>query len=129
MKIRLLLFYCLLVFSLTMISSCEYGFIDFEVEDPGTDPPEDLSFSEKIIPIFNNKCNITGCHTAGYFALDLTPENAWTDINNKGMVDLANPSESKLYTKIANPGTHDNRSLPSEQALILQWITEGAKNN
>ena len=129
MKFRLLLFYCMLIVSLTMISSCEYGFIDFEEEDPNIDPTEELSFSEKIIPIFNNKCNTTGCHTAGHFSVDLTPENAWKDIHDKGLVDIENPADSKFYTKIANPGTHDNRSLPNEQQLILKWITEGAKDN
>jgi hypothetical protein len=129
MKFRLLLHFCLLVFFLTLISSCEYGFIEFETVEPDPDPDVELSFSDEIIPIFNNKCNMTGCHTAGHFAVDLTPENAWQDIHDKGLLDLENPANSSFYTKLVEPGTHDNRSLPAEQQKILQWITEGAKNN
>lgn len=131
MKFKLLLHLCLLFAGLTMITSCEYGWIDFEQPDepgPGEEPVE-ISFADEIIPIFDSNCNVTGCHTAGHFAVDLTPDNAWQDIQDKGMLDLETPENSKLYTKIAQPGTHDGRSLPIHQQKILQWITEGAKNN
>jgi len=108
-----------------MITSCEYGFVEFEQPEI----IEDISFANDIVPIFNNKCNTTGCHSVGHFALDLSPENAYEDIINKNLVDTNNPELSVLYVKISQPGTHDNRSVPSEQLNILQWIKDGAKDN
>jgi hypothetical protein len=113
--------------SIVLISSCESVYIEPEQIEI---PPEGVSFSEDIIPIFDNGCNVSGCHVAGHFVVDLTPANAYADINAKGMVNLTNPEQSKLYAKLVeSSGTHTNRSTPSEQQLILEWIIDGAKNN
>lgn len=87
------------------------------------------SFANDIIPIFNQKCNMAGCHVEGHSAVDLSPANAYASINAKGLIDLAAPENSGLYTKIHQSGTHDGRSTAVQQALILQWITEGALDN
>ena len=115
-----------LFIGLLFFASCEYEFIVPEE----IVLPDEISFQEDIVPIFNNKCNTTGCHTAGHFAVDLTPANAFTDLFAKGLIDLQNPSGSGLYTKLIEAGgTHDGRSTPTEQQLMLKWIEEGAQNN
>jgi hypothetical protein len=48
-----------------------------------------------------------------------------------GLVNVSEPSSSVLYTYVkAGTSTHVWKKYADSQAeLILQWITEGAKNN
>ena len=116
----------IVIISFSMYSSCAYDF----VEPEKVVIPDVLSFSDDIIPIFNAKCNTSGCHASGFGILDLSPENAYDDLFRKDQIDLENPSNSKLYIKLSDGGgTHNGRSTPQEQALILEWIVKGAQNN
>ena len=112
--------------SLLIITSCEYEIIEpLKIVIP---PGDSVSFSLKIIPIFTDKC--VTCHGTGHFAVDLTEANAYTDLFAKNMIDTADAASSVLYVKLIEVGgTHEGRSTPSEQALILAWIEDGAKNN
>ena len=116
-----------LLFGLFLFNACESVYIEpivVEIPDDG------VSFSEDLVPIFNNSCNFSGCHVSGHPILDLSPANAYTDIFAKGTVDLDNPEQSSLYSKLVETGgTHANRSSITEQQLILAWIREGAKDN
>lgn len=109
-----------------MVTSCEYNIIEFEEVDPTVE----VKFSNDIMPIFNNKCNVSGCHVVGHSVVDLSAANAYKDLIAKSMIDTDYPEQSKLYTKLVATGsTHTGRSTPTEQDLILQWIKQGAKNN
>jgi hypothetical protein len=115
-----------LLAGMILLASCEYEFI-VPVE---VDLPDEVSFKDDIIPIFNSSCNTTGCHTAGHFAVDLTPENAYQDLFAKNMIIQDDPGASPLYTKLVETGgTHDGRSTPSQQQLILKWLEQGALDN
>ena len=116
----------ILFLSLTIYSSCVYDF----VEPEKVVLPEVISFSDDIIPIFNNSCNTSGCHAAGFGILDLSPENAYEDLFRKGQIDVDNPANSSLYSKLVESGgTHEGRSTAAERATILEWINKGAQNN
>lgn len=119
----------LLIISISTFTSCEYEFI--EPEKVVIDiPPEGISFSDDIIPIFNSSCNNSGCHAAGFSILDLSPANAYNQLFAKGLLNTDVPDQSELYLKLTDTrGTHKDRSTPTEQALILEWIVGGAKNN
>ncbi|MCF8258593.1 MAG: hypothetical protein K9J06_13635 [Flavobacteriales bacterium] len=99
------------------------------------EPPEVVSFSENIVPIFNSSCNMTGCHPAGGIAPDLTSANAYTALMGMpGMINTTDPAESKLYKKMA--GTATGQVMPPagmlEQYkldLVLAWIEDGAQDN
>lgn len=118
--------FSLLLISILFVSSCEYEFIEPEK----VILPDVISFSEDIIPIFNNKCNTSGCHVAGFGVLDLSEENAYNDLFRKGLIDVDIPENSKIYMKlIASGGTHVGRSNATDQGLILEWISKGAQNN
>lgn len=107
-------------------SSCEYEFIEPEE----VVVPDVVLFSSDIIPIFNNSCNSSGCHDAGFAILDLSPQAAYADLFRKGQIDIDNPENSKLYLKLIDPsGTHNDRSTASERATLLEWIRKGAQNN
>lgn len=126
MLTRLLLIISLFFLILIMVTSCEYEVIEFE--DP--DPTVEIKFSNDILPIFNNGCNVVGCHTLGHFSVDLTTENAYLDLIAKNLINTDEPAQSSLYSKLATPGsTHAGRSTPTEQQTILLWIEQGAKDN
>jgi hypothetical protein len=111
---------------LLLFASCEYEFIVPEV----VELPDEISFKDDIVPIFNSNCNITGCHVAGHWAVDLTPDNAYQDLFAKNLIDVENPASSLIYTKLTEAGSsHDGRSTPTQQELILKWIEDGALDN
>lgn len=121
-KIQLLLIFVYLV----LLSACEYNYIEYDIEPA----PDSVSFGSDIIPIFDNSCNMGGCHTAGHFAVDLTPANAYDDLWDKGLIDTISPELSGLYTKFYPPNSHaDGRYDANEMVLILAWIEQGAKDN
>ena len=121
-----------LVFALfaMLFSGCKYDFIlpeEVPVVNPGGEP---VSFVTQIAPIFSasNKC--TQCHKSGGIASpDLSNTSTVYSLIVPAYVNTASPSASKIYVN-ASSGNHNNVKVTASQAaLILQWITEGAKNN
>jgi len=118
----------LIVFSI-LVSACKYDFIlpeEVPVVVPGADP---ISFSQKIVPIFTEKC--VACHKIGGTAPDLSSANAYNSINTAKYINKTTPASSLIYSE-ASPATnvHSHKKYSaSEAALVLIWITEGAKNN
>ncbi len=116
----------LLSIGIFLFSSCEYEFIEPEP----VVIPEVISFTDDILPVFANKCSLSGCHTTGNPILDLSAANAYTQLFGKQLIDLDVPESSGIYLKLTSPGTtHQGRSTAQEQALILEWIRKGARNN
>ena len=108
------------------IAGCEYEF----VEPEKVIVPEVVSYADDIQSIFDKGCNISSCHVSGFGALDLSAENSYADLFRRALINLEAPEESGLYVKlIDNGGTHQGRSTPSEQAIVLEWIKKGAQNN
>lgn len=126
------LFFAIVVLGL-LFSGCLYNFIVPEPEIP-TDPEDPntplVSFSQDIIPIFNNGNNCTSCHDGGQIP-DLTAANAYASLNSTRYINSATPEESKIYTW-PHPDTdsHKQKKYTSAQAAkVLIWINQGAKNN
>ena len=83
---------------------------------------QDVSFSEDIQPIFNNKC--TKCHgTRNPVLLD---GQAYDNLVNGNYVDIDNPEESKIYRKLVS-GHGD--AIPDDAEKVKVWIAEGANDN
>lgn len=115
------------LFALFM-ASCEYEFVKPE---PGPAPTDTISFANQVVPIWsNNGC--TNCHQPGGIPdLDLTAANAYNSLNQTGVIDTANPDQSKIYTypyPVTGEHAHHYGSETDAQT-ILQWIQQGAKNN
>ena len=109
------------------ITSCEW-----KEYDPDTVGIENVSFSQDIIPIFNQSCNAVGCHSENGVPPDLTPENAYQDLINTNMIDVANPERSELYirmTDVTNPMPLSGILSPRKTTTVLVWIQEGAQDN
>ncbi len=109
---------------MTFLTGCEYEFIEPEYIPP---PPDVVSFTTDIMPIFNTSCNMSGCHAAGAFAPDLSPANAYSNLQN-GFINTADPSSSLIYTSMAT-GSMKSFTTTSEANLVLAWIQKGALNN
>lgn len=105
------------------LASCEYEFI--EVAAP--DPTVEVKFSLEIAPIFSAN-NCINCHKTGGTSPDLTVANAYNSIYPT-LVDLDNPELSTIYLKPAASSNHPAKYTPNQQALVLEWIKQGAKNN
>ena len=125
MKKRLI-FLITILFSL-FITSCKYDFILPVPEVPITG---DVSFATQVAPIFSTGSKCTSCHKPGGQSPDYTAVNAFASIV-PALVNKAIPAQSRIYT-FAGPTatTHTWKKLSAgEAAIILQWITQGAKNN
>jgi len=104
--------------------SCTYD----EIKPKKIDVPTVVSFSTDVIPIFNAKCNMTGCHSAGGQPPNLTSQNAYTSLTFYGYVDLVDPQASIIYQKITT-GTMKQHASDQDRAIILKWIEQGANND
>ena len=95
-------------------------------------PPENVSFSEDIIPIFNSSCNLAGCHNAAGHVPDLSPASAYDNLWNGMYIDTMVPEDSELYMWMAGL-----RGLPMPvegvnngyTSTVLEWIRSGAPDN
>ncbi len=120
-KIQLLL----MCICLVILSACEYDYVKYEI----TPAPDNVSFSNDIMPIFNSSCNMGGCHNGSGPSPDLTPAGAYDDLFAENLIDTISPANSQLVIKLNGPGTHDGRSEPQQRVLIEGWIEQGAKDN
>ena len=101
---------------------CKYDFVLPEKTTPIDNGGQPVSFSTQIVPILTDNC--ISCHDtknpvmlSGVAYSKLVP----------AYVNTTTPSTSVLYVN-AKSG-HYAKVSSSQAALILQWITEGAKNN
>lgn len=100
---------------------------DVEVTEP-------VSFANDIIPIFDTKCSMSGCHNSGGIKPDLSADKALGTLENGGYLDVSNPENSELFLWLIGrkaaampPGGPENPSNLNQ--LVLAWIKQGAQNN
>lgn len=99
--------------------------------DTGDEISRPVSFNAEIIPILNNSCNTSGCHSTGGIAPDLSASNAYLSLTGS-YVNTGDPQASSLYLWMTGkkgtpmPTSGINKDY---NALILAWIKQGAKNN
>jgi hypothetical protein len=122
------IFLILILFTL-LLGSCKYDFILPEPVPP-IDPNTPVSFVTQIAPIFSTGDKCTSCHKPGATSPDLTAANAYSQIV-PSLVNNGNPENSVIYSFPApTTGTHTWKKYSAgEAALLLTWITQGAKNN
>jgi hypothetical protein len=117
----------IVLLAVVIFYGCEKKTIDFGTTvKPRNASTDTVHFATQIIPIFTSNCN--GCHNSQTPILE--PGVAYADLNSGGYINVADPEESLLYEKLhMSTSTHASKSTPAQQDLILQWITQGAKNN
>ena len=111
--------------AILFITSCKYDTLDFEYSDL----PEEVSFSEHMLPYFGTSCARSGCHAAGAVPPDLSEENAYDALISGGYVSTDDPASSIIYTKIADGGTMYQFATDYDRELTLKWIEQGALDN
>ena len=131
MKFFRLMQFAVLLIIISMLASCEYDFIKPEPGPPPPIPADTIYFATQVAPIWeSNSC--TNCHKpGGIHQLDLTAANAYNSLTSLGMYNTTTPEASKIYT-FPHPTTGDHNykyATDTEAQIILQWITQGAKNN
>jgi hypothetical protein len=95
--------------------------------------PDTVSFELDVVPIFKNGCISAGCHTTGAITPDLTPANAYNNLIVGGYLNLTVPEQSELYLWMRGEGGRSpmpiSGTIEANNAIVLKWIQEGAKDN
>ncbi len=98
--------------------------------------PAVVSFKQDVMPIMNEHCNTSGCHSGSDPAgnLNLEPSVAYAELmdSRSGYVDTINPEYSVLYAQmnsVSNPMPPIGKLDKCTLELILKWIKQKAKNN
>jgi hypothetical protein len=129
MKNKILLYFLAPAMLLVILNSgCKYDQVVPEI----IEPPAEVTFSGDLLPIFNDGCNVSGCHSPGAVAPDLSPNNAYDALINGGYINLDFPEESELYRWVNGEGSTTmpiSGTDPEIVAIVLKWIQDGALNN
>lgn len=106
-----------------LLTSCTYD----EVLPPVVEIPDDpISYELDIQPFFDTKCN--QCH-GGSIPPNLSANASYNTLVSGNWIDTDNPSSSPLYESVAVGGSMQAYATPTEVALLLLWIEQGALNN
>ncbi len=104
-------------------------------------PASNVSYTKQVQPLFDQKCNVPGCHDsqtqAGNPPLDLSDQNGYTSlITTPGIVVHGDTLDSELIESVEGrmplmpPPLSGISALNQNQINGLKtWIMEGAKLN
>jgi hypothetical protein len=120
-------FACLLVLVIgSFVSSCKN-----DTDTPGDtlNPGDTVCFTRAVLPIFQQNCGISGCHTqsaaaSGYVFVD------FQTITSRGVV-AGRASESVVYQVLTRTVNRMPPAAPLSTAniqLIERWLNQGARN-
>ena len=93
------------------------------------DPNAAICFERDILPIFNSKCAMSGCHDAGTAAEGYNLSN-YRKIVSRGLVK-GKPNSSELYEVVVDnemPPKGYTKLSAAEKQMLYDWIADGAKN-
>ena len=93
------------------------------------DPNAAICFERDILPIFNSKCAMSGCHDAATAAEGYDLSN-YKKIVSDGIVK-GKPNSSELYEVVADnemPPKGYTKLSDAEKQMLYDWIADGAKN-
>jgi hypothetical protein len=121
-----LLIYAGLLFSVSLVlSSCYKDVILPSVVT--TKPPQFVSFSTDLQPIFTTNCALSGCHVKGSQTPYLSADVSYHQLLG-GFVNTIKPDQSELYLQI-NGNMQVHIPDAAERQKIYDWIRNGAPNN
>ena len=122
---RLLIYAGLLVLMVFSLVSCYKDVIVPPVVS--TTPPQYVSFSGDLQPIFTTNCALSGCHVKGAQIPYLTPDVSYQQLLG-GFVNTVKPQQSQLYIMI-NGNMQVHIPDAADRQRIYDWIRNGAPNN
>ena len=105
-----------------------------DVTSPGQDPnapPQDVSFSGDLQPIFSKNCTTTGCHDATpAHKPSLVPDKSYNALVEGGYVNTVVPHNSIIYGEVKSGAMPPTGAVKqAEMQMILDWIRNGAPEN
>ena len=118
----------LLLLVIIGLSGCYKDIVIPQLASDPDGPPQPVSFSTELKPLFAAKCTDAGCHVTGAHKPYMTPDISYTQIVNGGFVNLALPKESILYKNIYGEMSQYISSSADKQK-IYDWIRNGVPNN
>jgi hypothetical protein len=127
MKSKTLILFTALVFA-TALTGCYKDIIS-----PGQDPngpPQYVSYSGDLAPLFNTNCALSGCHDGTAHNPDLRAQKSYDALINGGFVNTVVPTSSIVYGEVKSGDMPPTGALKaSDVQKILDWIRRGAPNN
>lgn len=115
-----------ILLGIILLGACEYATIQPDSPPPPPPPGDSTSFSLKVQPVFDKGC--AGCHN-GSVAPDLRAGKSYQSLFDNNMVVKSNPEASILYTCLISGGSMASYGNATDNAIIYNWIKEGAKDN
>lgn len=122
---RLVIFGALLLCVTVGLTSCYKDVILPKVAT--TKPPQFVSFSNDLQPVFTTNCALSGCHVKGGQTPYLTPDVSYQQLLG-GYVNTIKPEQSELYIMI-NGNMQVHIPDATDRQRIYDWIRNGAPNN
>ncbi|HEY5405499.1 MAG TPA: hypothetical protein VIJ92_00365 [Ginsengibacter sp.] len=122
---RLLIYAGLLFFTSLVLISCYKDVILPAVVT--IKPPQFVSFSGDLQPIFTTNCALSGCHVKGSQTPYLSSDVSYQQLLG-GFVNTIKPEQSEIYIQI-NGNMEVHIPDATERQKIYDWIRNGAPNN
>ena len=121
-----LLIYAGLLFSVSLVLSSCYKDVILPAT-VSTKPPQYVSFSSDLQPIFSTNCALSGCHVKGSQMPYLSADVSYQQLLG-GFVNTIKPDQSELYIQI-NGNMQVHIPNADDRQKIYDWIRNGAPNN
>ncbi len=137
MRINFLKIYYLyipLILIFIMVVSCKDEINGTDIDNRSI-PEKNVSFTRDIAPIFEYKCNYSGCHSDGVNSDYVM--TIWSGVTTYPIVIPGNPDNSILVLRITGRvppvmppmGSYATPVTSEQERGIRTWIKEGAQNN
>jgi hypothetical protein len=110
------------------LTSCYKDVILPEVAVDPNGPPQFVSFSTQLAPLFNTNCALSGCHIDGGQKPNMSLDDSYQQIVNGGFVNTLVPKTSILYIQI-NGNMEEHIPSAKDREMVYDWIRNGAPNN
>lgn len=122
---RILIYGGLLLFAgIAMVSCYKDVIIPHAVQEA---PPQFVSFSSDLQPLWNTNCALSGCHVPGGQVPYLTADISYEQLLG-GYVNTVVPEDSKLWIAL-NGIMMTHLPSASDRQKVFDWIRNGAPNN
>lgn len=127
MKRVLILFGLILTLGL-FLTSCYKDVILPEAAVDPDGPPQPVSYSTELAPLFNSNCALSGCHVEGDHKPYMNTGISYQQIVNGGFINTDLPKTSILYIQI-NGDMREHIPSAKDRQKVYDWIRNGAHNN
>lgn len=127
MKRVLILFGLILTLGL-FLTSCYKDVIFPQAAVDPDGPPQFVSYSTDLAPLFNSSCALSGCHNQGDHKPYMNTDISYQQIVNGGFISTSLPKTSILYNEI-NGEMKEHIPSAKDRQKVYDWIRNGAPDN